>query len=106
MVTNLVVVAPFVFGEEESLFLFDMTSNSSKSVELWLVGDQGSWCFGGLAVTGGVATGVPHGSVLGAVLAGIQGSANGDGSWGGDESEDGFQGDACYKKYLKFKQHF
>lgn len=90
-------MVPFVFGEEVSLFLFVITSNSSKSVELWLVGDQGSCCFTGSALTRGEVTAVFQGSVFGPVVVGTQGSANvGTGSWGGgEESEDGFQGEAC-----------
>lgn len=51
----------------------------------------------GFAWTGGVATGVPHGSVFGPGPIGAHGSANvGTVSWGGgEEREDGFQGDAC-----------
>lgn len=72
----LVKVDPFILGDEVSLFLLVMTSNSSKSVELWLVGDHGSCCLEAVKLTAGVATGVPHGSVLGAILTGAHGSAN------------------------------
>lgn len=93
------VEAPFVFGEELSLFLFEITSNSSKSVELWLAGDQGSCGFTEFALTEGKATCVLQGSVLSTALVGAQGSASeGACSCGGEESEEGFQGEVCYRK--------
>jgi hypothetical protein len=90
-----------VFGE--FLFLFVITSNSSRSVdEPWLVGDHGSclvWGWGG-GVGDDAFPSPPHGSGFGMEWAGCHGSPGAAGVLlgGGEESEFDCHGEDCYKQ--------